>query len=256
MSRPDFRQRSWEGTESSHTGVMHHPCPVLPSFPGKRKKLRHLCRRISGGAAAARRAGGRRKKPREQGAQTAQGGNEGAVTDGPPRAQTPRAGPPTTEPRRHGNEGTNRNEGTRGTGRPADEAGTQGPTRGRSASRGPTAPTDTLRPGGLKRGRPQGGRPRPRPTRPGHHSGLGEHEPKPAHRKQPPGEVWAARRVPAEPGTESEGGRGTGRDTERALLHHRAQMRFAHLRQRSQGELFAPLTTSWWCRCRMQSWSP
>ena len=154
MSRPDFRQRSWKGTDRSHSGATSHLCPVLPRFPGKRKKQRHHCMRNSGGASRRRPkrrggvgAGTERRKQRE----TAQWIGRAIRPPPPQRGQTPRAGLPTTEQ----------------SGEPGGKARAKGPMpRGEGVPQPDNRAeprTHALPPGDLKQRRPQGRR---------HHSGL------------------------------------------------------------------------------------
>ena len=100
-----------------------HLCPVLTSFPGKLKKLRHRWKRKSGGASRRKkgepRGGSARRKPREQGSQTAHRTDKGA------EAMTPNGSP---KPR--GRATDNRAEGrTRGKGSEANPRGRKQPGR-------------------------------------------------------------------------------------------------------------------------------
>ena len=137
-----------------------HLCPVLTSFPGKLKKLRHRWKRKSGGASRRKkgepRGGSARRKPREQGSQTAHRTDKGA------EAMTPNGSP---KPR--GRATDNRAEGrTRGKGSEANPRGRKQP--GRTTEQRPERPAPAP---GAARPRAQGARSgekgRPRRGRPG-----------------------------------------------------------------------------------------
>ena len=187
-----------------------HLCPVLTSFPGKLKKLRHRWKRKSGGASRRKkgepRGGSARRKPREQGSQTAHRTDKGAEAMTPTGAQSPGAGPPTTEQRAE--PGGRAAKRTRGGG--SSQAGQR--------SRGPN---DTLRPPGAARPRAQGARSGEKGRRPRGPTARRRHSAS-ARATRPP---WAGRPSAA----------ARGRKLGRGIDAARAQRRLAPMRQRSTG---------------------
>jgi hypothetical protein len=125
MSRANFRQRSWKGTERRNSGATSHLCPVLPHSLGVSEKLRHPGRdqrrrkppqkgRSEGGSA--------HRKPREQGSQTAHRTDKGVEAMTPYGSPGPRGR--TTDHRAEGRtRGRARAKGPmpRGMGRPRND---------------------------------------------------------------------------------------------------------------------------------------
>lgn len=165
--------------------------------PWERQKATSPWQRRAAAIAAAEPSRG----PEQQRTASGEGSGNSAAPPGgqrraPLRGQTPRPGPPTTEPRAAANAAGRPQQERGGTGPPAGKRSAHRrdarPTRAEAQGRGPPPP-DRPAPGrGIQNGT---GFARPGDGPPGtaHHSGLDEPERNPAHRKQGPGEVWARR---------------------------------------------------------------